>query len=89
MKYADMPDFFDKGPTPCSEADPDGFFPEQGEYHISRLAKRICQSCPYQKECLDWALEKEEELGIWGGSSEYERKQIRNGKLRKEALPFA
>jgi WhiB family redox-sensing transcriptional regulator len=89
--YMEMPDFFnkEKGATPCSEADPDGFFPEQGEQHLGRLAKKICKTCPYQPECLDWALKNDEEIGIWGGSSEQERRQIRTGKLKKEDLSFS
>ena len=36
-------------------------------------AKRLCQACPVQTECLQWAEDKELEYGVWGGKGEEER----------------
>lgn len=59
----------------CLDADPEAFFPEKGG--STREAKRICNACPVQDECLEWALENEERFGIWGGMSERERRRLR------------
>lgn len=32
-----------------------------------REGKRICESCPVQHECLEWALDTKEAFGLWGG----------------------
>ena len=36
-------------------------------------AKAICAECPVTTECLEYALEIREPLGIWGGLNEFER----------------
>ena len=38
----------------------------------TRAAKRICQTCTVQTECLEYALANDERFGIWGGLSERE-----------------
>ena len=39
-------------------------------------AKSICQVCPVQSSCLEYALESTEQYGIWGGFTETERRQL-------------
>ena len=39
-------------------------------------AKRICETCPVQRECLEYALATREQYGIWGGLTEIERKAL-------------
>lgn len=51
------------------------FFPERGE--LSQFAKDICAQCPVCEECLDYALRTCEKFGIWGGTSERERRAMR------------
>lgn len=59
----------------CAQTDPEAFFPEKGG--STREAKRVCQTCEVQTECLEYALEKDERFGIWGGLSERERRRLR------------
>lgn len=59
----------------CAQTDPEAFFPEKGG--STRDAKRVCESCPVQAECLDYAMSKDEKFGIWGGLSERERRRLR------------
>jgi hypothetical protein len=59
----------------CRGADSNLFFPERGE--DTSLAKSICKDCPVRKGCLEYALANVERQGIWGGTSERERRQIR------------
>ena len=58
-------------------ADPDVFFATDGRSHID-LLKRICDICPVQAECLDYAL-AHNEYGWWGGTSRKERRRLLGG----------
>jgi WhiB family redox-sensing transcriptional regulator len=40
-------------------------------------AKSICQECPVVRECLDYAISTNQESGVWGCTSEDERKNMR------------
>ena len=60
----------------CAQADPEIFFPDKGQ--PTRDAKSICRRCPVRAECLEWALAHGEQ-GIWGGTSEHERRRLRKG----------
>lgn len=39
-------------------------------------ALRICAGCPVQSECLEYALDKPEDDGIWGGKTIEQRRRI-------------
>lgn len=45
----------------------------------------ICQQCPEQAACRTWALNHPEEVGIWGGLTEKERRTIRHSKRQEVA----
>jgi WhiB family redox-sensing transcriptional regulator len=51
------------------------FFPTRGQ--DVDMAKAICAPCPVRNECLEYALGGGEHFGIWGGTSERERRRIR------------
>lgn len=51
------------------------FFPEQGR--STREAKMICDGCPVLTECLNYALDRNEKFGVWGGTTERDRRSIR------------
>ena len=59
----------------CAQTDPEAFFPERGA--PSKDAKRICNSCDVQAECLAYALANDERYGIWGGKSAMKRARLR------------
>jgi WhiB family redox-sensing transcriptional regulator len=40
-------------------------------------AKAICAQCSVQEECLQYALESNQEAGVWGGYAEDERRRLR------------
>lgn len=78
------PDFYEKGPAACTEpsADPDIFFtdPKEPTYRKDTAkAKTFCERCVYKTECLVWALEANE-IGVWGGTTDIERRKIRRNK---------
>lgn len=62
-------------PNPCKTENPDLFFPTGfGASYIK--AMDICNKCPNQLQCLEYALDHNMEHGIWGGRSERDRRRI-------------
>lgn len=51
------------------------FFPRRGE--DLQPAKAICAACPVRAECLAYAQQDYCTTGVWGGTSDKERKQLR------------
>lgn len=63
----------------CAQVDPEIFFPEKGG--STREAKQTCARCPVAAQCLDYALANGESYGLWGGTSERERRAL-TGRTR-------
>jgi WhiB family redox-sensing transcriptional regulator len=62
----------------CSDTDPETFFPERGAAQKLREALAVCTGCEVKAECLEYALEAPyEKFGVWGGTSERERRTMR------------
>ena len=59
------------------------FFPESGAH--ADEAKAICRGCPVRAECEDHAT-RFVLPGIWGGTSNEERKQTRTGRRTPRQL---
>lgn len=88
--------FSSQGPPPCSQADPEAFFPQENydangdlvsaSYYDESGAKAICSDCPYRLDCLQLAIELDAD-GIWGGTSASERKtMIRRLRRQRKRL---
>ncbi len=58
----------------CRGLDPEVFFPETDEE--AEVAKDICQTCDVRIACLEHALNSREKVGVWGGTTERERRRI-------------
>ncbi|MCB1267759.1 MAG: WhiB family transcriptional regulator [Acidimicrobiia bacterium] len=58
----------------CADQPPSLFFPSDGVG--VEVAKRICADCPMRVRCLDYALDNRIDHGVWGGTSERERRRI-------------
>jgi WhiB family redox-sensing transcriptional regulator len=74
----------------CTQADPDAWFPERGDYALATLAKRICAACPVRAQCLGYALSGADtwrriSTGIWAGTTPKERAALRSQRPRKAA----
>jgi WhiB family transcriptional regulator, redox-sensing transcriptional regulator len=63
------------GQALCAQADPDAFFSDSTRQ--TALAKAICSRCPVRQPCLTFALDTEEESGVWGGLDSRERQMLR------------
>ena len=64
----------------CRDTPAELFFPigtTGGAVSEIEAAKAVCQVCPAREPCLEFALETNQESGIWGGASEEERRQLR------------
>lgn len=91
MKF---PEFTRGGIAKCIEADPEIFYPREIENHKSNvisqvyeseaLAKETCRDCPLIAACLEFSL-LNNEIGIWGGTTENDRKALRR-RMRRKSL---
>ncbi|WP_329406548.1 WhiB family transcriptional regulator [Streptomyces sp. NBC_00704] len=64
----------------CRSEDPDLFFPigTSGPALMqAEQAKAVCRRCPVREPCLEWAMETDQTLGVWGGTSETERRALK------------
>lgn len=76
----------------CRDADPDLFFPigNSGPTLLQiDAAKTVCHGCPVIEECLVRALGAEPVEGIWGGTTEGERRAMRRRLARTSGTTAA
>jgi len=70
----------------CRHEDPELFFPigvTGPAVAQTAAAKVVCARCPVREPCLDWALETNQGSGVWGGTSEDERRTYRRSLARR------
>lgn len=69
----------------CLTEDPELFFPigNTGPA-IAQIeqAKAVCHSCEVMDDCLKWAMETNQDAGVWGGLSEDERRSMKRRAAR-------
>jgi WhiB family redox-sensing transcriptional regulator len=68
----------------CRDTDPDLFFPvgtTGPALEQIATAQRVCQACLVQSDCLEFALMTNQDSGIWGGTSEDDRRKLRKAWL--------
>jgi WhiB family transcriptional regulator, redox-sensing transcriptional regulator len=67
----------------CRDEDPDLFFPiasaGPGLTQVT-AAKAVCARCSVRAACLSFALEAGQDHGVWGGTSEDERRALRRSR---------
>lgn len=79
----------------CQSADPELFFPISTLDPSSRdvvRAKAICGRCAVRPQCLTHAMESGPLQGIWGGTTEDDRRRLRiraTRARRRVAAPAA
>jgi hypothetical protein len=72
------------GSQPCRSLDTEVFYPEDEDPAVKARKtkaameelKPLCSSCAFSSPCLEWAL-KNNEYGIWAGTTEADRKMIK------------
>lgn len=73
----------------CIDEDPELFFPVGSTgpaLDQTERAKAVCQTCRVVEPCLEWALETNQDAGVWGGLSEDERRSLRRARQRRRRL---
>lgn len=78
-------------------ADPDVMYPENEEQYDGRgkrnvaldAAKAVCAGCWFRVQCVEEAIERREQFGIWGGLTLRERESIRRRRYPKDNRPPA
>ncbi len=64
----------------CRDSDPELFFPigtTGPATDMIRQSVAICSACSMQEECLQYALETNQEAGVWGAYAEDDRRRLR------------
>lgn len=59
----------------CATHPPERFFPSSTV--DPSYAKAICDGCPVTLACLTYATADPSIVGVWGGTTEHERKKLR------------
>lgn len=64
----------------CRDTDPELFFPvgtTGPAVDQIASAKEVCVGCLARDDCLDFAIFTNQDSGVWGGTTEEERRAIR------------
>lgn len=65
----------------CASTGGEGFFLEDEEAEVGRGSYRegirVCERCTVKVECLQYALDRYIDDGLWGGLTPNERKELR------------
>ena len=64
----------------CKDSNAELFFPIGSTGHALEMieaAKEVCTNCTVAEPCLQFALDTNQEAGVWGGFTEEERRIIR------------
>ena len=76
----------------CRDTDPGLFFPigTTGKA-IEQIqnAKDVCDQCNAKAACLEFALSTNQDTGVWGGTSEEERRVIRRARRKQRTAAQA
>lgn len=66
----------------CRGTDPEAYFPAP-HVGMSKLVKKICNSCPVQAECLEYSVSFSPVLeGVWGGLGTKDRERMMTRRRR-------
>ncbi|MPZ61148.1 MAG: hypothetical protein GEU93_07600 [Propionibacteriales bacterium] len=60
----------------CQTSLDDTWYPEPDSGDSAHAAKLACAVCPVRRSCLAYALADDEQHGIWGGATAYERERM-------------
>lgn len=60
----------------CRGSSIEAFIPNRGGSFGP--ARELCQRCSVRHECFDYAMADDELVGMWGGTTERERRKLRS-----------
>ncbi|WP_158074057.1 WhiB family transcriptional regulator [Micromonospora sp. CB01531] len=61
----------------CRGLDVTWFYPDPDDTLAVVRVQTFCATCPVRRDCARYAIEHNEEYGVWGGSTEQERAAFR------------
>lgn len=70
---------FEMDEAACIDVDPELFFIDEessDSQELTAQALSICNSCPIRLKCLEEAIKKRNQIGIWGGTTTQERDKL-------------
>lgn len=77
----------------CQYGDPELFYPATGQ-HGAKGAMVFCDKCPVRQKCYDYAIDRDEPYGVWGGENmssdkaKAERRVERARKFRETGIVY-
>jgi WhiB family redox-sensing transcriptional regulator len=72
----------------CRSSDPELFFPSHGVSAATMArARAVCAICPVRGECLAHALAEVDAVGVWGGTTDRERRAMRRDAKDPQPKP--
>ena len=69
----------------CLSVDPELFFPIGNTGPAiaqANRAKAVCATCQVLEICLAWAIENNQDAGVWGGMAEDDRRSMKRRAAR-------
>lgn len=86
MRSTYEPNLLWRSDASCRGTSPELFFPVGTTgLAVDQIAeaKAVCMACPSQVPCLQFALLTNQDSGVWGATSEEERRTLRRNYLRR------
>jgi len=85
--YASVENMSWRDHAACRDTSPDLFFPvgtTGPAIEQIAQAKAVCATCDVQGPCLEFALVTNQDSGVWGGTSEEERRKLRRAWVARQ-----
>lgn len=75
----DTPPFLDRRDLACraKDVDPEWFYPHGASTGALGKAIAVCNRCPARLDCLTWAIDTGQAFGVWGATTDEERRRIK------------
>lgn len=70
----------------CGGMDADVFYPVASGPDATGEAERVCRDCPVRAMCLEYALDNDEQYGMWGGMDPEERRRLKRLDMRRRRM---
>ena len=89
--YVRKTSWMDDPRVKCRGTSPALFYPNQPSSEVAR-AKAVCNGedgsppCPMKSVCIRHAIDENEMYGVWGGTSERDRRKIQRARRRTKNL---
>ncbi len=80
------PDLSWRKDAACRDTSPELFFPvgtTGPAVDQIEAAKQVCLGCPALEPCLEFALASNQDSGVWGATSEEDRRHLRRTYLNR------